>query len=214
MKSIYTLLAAAAILIGCSTPKNTYYTLSTPDIPAATSLTHKTRIMVGPVTVPSLVDTPQLVVRNSNNHVTVYEYQRWAGSLKTDIERVVAADLVRDLSTPNVWSYTQSPFAQYDYQVLMDVQSIDSKLADSVSLDVLWTVKAVAKKAGSATHAENHDKNGAKSSGHVATSHPSITGRSVVREPVSGAGFEPLIAAQSRAFDQVSNDIAKAIRQN
>ena len=75
MKAILTLLCAA-VLVGCSMPKNTYYTLSAPDIPAATSLTHKTRIMVGPVTVPSLVDTPQLVVRNSNNHVTVYEYQR------------------------------------------------------------------------------------------------------------------------------------------
>ena len=214
MKVIYMLLAAATILTGCSTPKNTYYTLSAPDIPPATSLTHKTRVMVGPVTVPSLVDTPQLVVRNSNNHVTVYEYQRWAGSLKSDIERVVAADLVSDLSTPNVWSYTQSPFAQYDYQVLIDVQNIDSKLDDAVSLDVLWTVKPVAKNAGKSNSAENHEKRVAKTVGHASANYQPITGRSVVREKVAGAGFEPLVAAQSRAFDRVSNDIAKAIRQH
>jgi len=213
MKAILTLLGAV-VLVGCSSPKNTYYTLSAPDVPAATALTHKTRVMVGPVTVPSLVDTPQLVVRNSNNHVTVYEYQRWAGSLKSDIERVVAADLVRDLSTPNVWSYTQSPFAQYDYQVLIDVQNIDSKLNEAVSLDVLWTVKPVSKKSASQHHAETHSKSGAKSPSSVAESHPAITGRTIVREPVSSDGFEPLIAAQSRAFDQVSNDIAKAIRKN
>ena len=213
MKTLYMLLVAASVLTGCSSPKTTYYTLSAPDIPAATTLTHKTRVMVGPVTVPTLVDNPQLVVKNSNNHVTVYEYQRWAGSLKSDIERVVAADLVRDLSTPNVWSYTQSPFAQFDYQVLIDVQNIESKLGDSVSLDVLWTVKPVVKTAAKANHAEGNAKNTTKPSVHaVGNLHP-ITGRSVVREQVSGDGFEPLVAAQSRAFDKVSVDIANAIRQ-
>ena len=116
MKTGFMLLAAAAILTACSSPKNTYYTLNAPDLPATTALTHKTRVMVGPVTVPSLVDSPQLVLKDSANQVTIYEYHRWAGSLKTDIERVVAADLSRDLVSPNIWSYSQSPFAQFDYQ--------------------------------------------------------------------------------------------------
>lgn len=38
-----------------------------------------------------------------------------------------------------------------------------------------------------------------------------VTGRSVVREPVSGDGFDALVAAQSRAFDKVSDEIAKVI---
>jgi uncharacterized lipoprotein YmbA len=39
-----------------------------------------------------------------------------------------------------------------------------------------------------------------------------IAGRSVVREPVAGAGAAPLVAAQSRALAKVSRDIAAAIR--
>ena len=207
MKKGFMLLAAAAILTACSSPKNTYYTLNAPDLPATTALTHKTRVMVGPVTVPSLVDSPQLVLKDSANQVTIYEYHRWGGSLKTDIERVVAADLSRDLMSPNVWSYSQSPFAQFDYQVFIDVQNMECKLGDTVSLDVLWTVKPTADKA---SKGGSEGKTALKPSGCVAKSQV-VTGRSVVREPVSGDGFDALVAAQSRAFDKVSDEIAKVI---
>ncbi len=170
---------------------------------------HATRIIVGPVTVPALVDNPQLVVKNSNNQVTVYEYQRWAGSpLKSDIERVVAADLARDLSTPNVWSYTQSLSTDFDYQVVMDVQNIDSKLGESVTIDVLWRVKPKTTKAPAVDSA---DHKAARASVSTRKQKQEVTGRSVVHERVHGEGFESLVAAQSRAFDQVSREIATAI---
>lgn len=205
------LLFFVSVLAACSSPKNTYYTLSAPAVPEVTTMTHKTRIMVGPVALPSSVDTPQLVVRNSNNQVTVYQYQRWAGPLKTEIERVVAANLARDLSTPNVWAYGQSAHAQFDYQVFIDVQSLDSKLGEVVMLDVLWTVKKAGVKAKH--HAQGKGE-GAKPAHEPIQHDRMVTGRSIVREAVSGDGFEPLVAAQSRALDQISTEIAKAIRVN
>lgn len=209
MKTPWMVLATAAVLTACGSPKNTYYTLSPPEVPVSTAMSHKTRVLVGPVTVPSQVDSPQLVVQDSRNQVTVYDYHRWAGSLKTDIERVVAVDLSRDLATPNVWSYTQSPYAHYDYQVFIDVQNMDSKLGDAVTLEVLWTVKP---SAAQSNHGENPGKKAAKTEGAAGGS--VITGRSVLREPVSGDGLAALVAAQSRAFDKVSTDIAQAIRQH
>lgn len=208
MKNLLTLVGLAAALLGCSSPKNTYYTLSAPEVPASTAMRHKTRIIVGPVTVPALVDNPQLVVKNSNNHVTVYEYQRWAGSLKSDIERVVAADLARDLSTPNVWSYTQSLSTDFDYQVVIDVQNFDSKLGESVTIDVFWRVKP---KAGKTPAVDSPDHKTGNASVSVTKQKQEVTGRSVVHERVNGEGFESLVAAQSRAFDQVSREIAMAI---
>ena len=209
MKRLLVLLAAATVVTACSSPKTSYYTLSAPPVTATSAMTHQTRIMVGPVTVPTLVDTPQLVVKNSNNQVTVYEYQRWAGSLKSDIERVVATDLSRDLSTPNVWSYTQSPFAQFDYQVFIDVQKIDSKLGDSVTIDALWTIKSNAAK-NNAHAAAKHKP--VKTHAESSTPPASHTGRAVITEAVSGSGFDALVAAQSRAFDRLSTDIAQSIR--
>lgn len=199
MKNLLLLFVTTTTLFGCSSPKNTYYTLYAPEPPPSTALKHKTRIIVGPVTVPALVDNPQLVVKNGNNQVTFNEYQRWAVSLKADIERVIAANLVRDLSTPNVWSYSQSAFSRVDYQVLVDVQNIDSELGGVITLDVLWTIKP--------------KSNIAQPTEGSATLQREITGRTVVRERVTSEGFEPLVAAQSRAFDQVSQEIARAIRQ-
>lgn len=208
MKTLLTLVGIVAALLGCSSPKNSYYTLSAPEVPASTAMRHATRIIVGPVTVPALVDNPQLVVKNSNNQVTVYEYQRWAGSLKSDIERVVAADLARDLSTPNVWSYTQSLSTDFDYQVVMDVQNIDSKLGESVTIDVLWRVKPKTTKTPAVDSA---DHKAARASVSTRKQKQEVTGRSVVHERVHGEGFESLVAAQSRAFDKVSREIATAI---
>ena len=209
MKRLLVLLAAATVVTACSSPKTSYYTLSAPPVTATSAMTHQTRIMVGPVTVPTLVDTPQLVVKNSNNQVTVYEYQRWAGSLKSDIERVVAADLSRDLSTPSIWSYTQSPFAQFDYQVFIDVQKIDSKLGDSVTIDALWTIKSNAAKNNAHAPAKHKP---VKTHAESSTPPANHTGRAVITEAVSGSGFDALVAAQSRAFDRLSTDIAQSIR--
>jgi len=207
MKLHFLYLVAAVALIACSSPKINYYTLNAQELPASSTLTHKTRVLVGPVTVPAVIDTPQLVSRNNSNQVSVYEYHRWAGSLKTDIERVVATDLSRDLLTPNVWSYSQSPFAPYDFQVFIDVQNMDSQLGEAVTLDVLWTIKP------SATNSSTQESATSKKSSQLVTApHPTtLTGRSQIREAVSGNGFNALVAAQSRAFDQVSRDIAKAL---
>lgn len=205
MRKLLILVAIAPILGGCSSPKNAYYTLSAPAIPTATSMQNKTRIIVGPVTLPAAIDTPQLVVKNNNNQVTVYEYQRWAGSLKGDIEKVVAANLARDLSTPNVWSYGQTTYAQSDYQVFMDVQNLDSQLGDSVTIDVLWTIKPTAPK----TKPQGSDHG--KRSAHAPEP---FSGRSVVREPVATNSIEALVSAQSRAFEKVSSEIAQAFRPN
>jgi uncharacterized lipoprotein YmbA len=117
----------------------------------------------------------------------MYEYDRWASPLRGEIARVIAASLAQELGTTRVWSYSQATLPNPDYQVLVDVQRFDSALGEAVTIDALWTVRRAA---GGAPK----------------------TGRSSVREPVSGAGFDALVAAHSRALTHVSRDIAAAIR--
>jgi len=138
------------------------------------------------------------------------ELHRWAGSLKSDISRVIAVNLAHDLGTTRVWSYAQSMQTKADYQVLIDVQSFDARLGEVVVLDVLWTIRPSASHAASVTSA----KAGGKPAEATLITTPGLprSGRTMVREAVSGAGYEPLVAAQSRALVQVSADIAEAIR--
>jgi uncharacterized lipoprotein YmbA len=62
----------------------------------------------------------------------------------------------------------------------------ESKLGNSVELDVLWTIENAS---GSAIR----------------------TGRSVIMQP-AGAGYDALVAAHSAALARASEDIAVAIR--
>ena len=199
MKSLLSIALLGLLISGCgSSPKSTYYTFSTPPIPAESNA-NKTRIMVGPVSLPELIDRPQLVVQVSANEVALQEYHRWAGSLKGNIANAIVANLARDLATSNVWSFSQSTQSNYDYQIVVDVQNIDSKLGDGVLVDVLWTIRPVA------MASKSRDMNTAASK-----SKP-MMGRSVVREPVTDSQIESLVAAQSRAFAKVSKEIAGSI---
>ena len=173
------------LLAGCgSSPKERYYALTAPAPAAGGS---GPAIAVGPVSVPAMVDQSRIVAQTAGTEVMMYEYDRWASPLKGEIARVIAASLAQELGTTRVWSYSQATLPNPDYQVLVDVQRFDSALGEAVTIDALWTVRRAA---GGAPK----------------------TGRSSVREPVSGAGFDALVAAHSRALTHVSRDIAAAIR--
>jgi uncharacterized lipoprotein YmbA len=176
-------------LSACSTsPSSKYYFLSAEPIAAVPAKAKDLRIVVGPITVPTLNDRPQLISQTGKNEVQIYEYHRWAGSLNSNISSVIVANIAQAVGTQNVWSFSQSTQTKYDYQVFIDVQTLVSKPGDEVIIDALWTIKST--KAG-----QNEPK----------------VGRTLVHESVAGDGFDALVAAQSRAFAKVSKDIALKI---
>lgn len=204
MRSFVTTLLVALILLGCSSPKTAYYKLNSDPIPMMADASAKIRVMVGPVSVPVRMDRPQLVVQTSSNEVQVYEYQRWAGSLKSDIGRVVGASLARDLATPNVWNFAESTQTNFDYQILLDVQNIESSSDSGIVVDVLWTIKPMDDK--NMAVVKNPNPNG-----DAAVKSRMMMGRSLVREPTNGPGLDALLAAQSRAFAKVGSEIAPSL---
>src|SRR5262245_6558147 len=176
------------VLGGCASPKDRYYTLTpaaAASAPAAAAFAGS--VAVGPVNVPEMIDQPQMVVQVAANQVALYEFHRWASPLKSEIARVIAANLAQELGTRRVWSYAQGALPAPDYRVLVDVQRFDSAFGDAATVEAFWVIRPAA-------------GGGPK------------TGLSVVREPVSGAGFDALVAAQSRALARVSADIAGALR--
>ena len=196
MRLLLTSVLVAILSGGCSSPKTTYYTLSAAPIPQSSAATQNVRFMVGPVSLPESVDQPHLVVNSGNNEMEVFKYDRWAGSLKADVSRVIAANLARELDISNIWSFSQSTQTNFDYQIIIDVQNLHSKPGSSVFVDVLWSIKV-----------KNPD-----TTSDLRFKPKVLTGRSSVHEPVTQSGFDALVAAQSRAFARVSGDIASSIR--
>lgn len=185
---IATLCLAIALLAGCSSsPRATFYTLNV----VATSETPApplNSVAIGPITIPDLLDRPQLVVRTSANRVDILESHRWAESPKTEIPRIIAADLGILLKPARVSTYPQNAGLEADYRVLLDIQRFEMTTGEGVGLEALWSVR--------------------RSDGGIPK-----TGRTVVSEPVNAAGYDALVAAQSRALAAVSRDLAQALRE-
>lgn len=179
------LLLAAVVLAGCSSPpKANFYTLSPAAAPARADAKALYSVAIGAVAVPESLDRPQMVVRTGANQVTIAEFERWAGPLKSEIALAIAANLKPLLGGASVFIYPQG--ANADVNVSVDVQRFDSVLGDAATVEVLWQVRTA--------------KGAPKS------------GRSMMREAANGAGYEAVVAAHGRALAAVSRDIAAAIR--
>ncbi len=185
----------AAIAIPCalvvlaaacaSTPASRFYTLSAAATPVAGS--SDLSVAVGPVSVPAIVDRPQIVVRTSPNEVRLDEFNRWASPLGNDIARVAAANLVAMLGTPRVTVASAAAGTDTDYRIAIQVQRFESALGEAATLDAVWTV--------------SRSRDG-----------KSQTGRTTVREPSPESGYDALAAAHSRAIARLSRDITDAVQ--
>jgi uncharacterized lipoprotein YmbA len=188
--SRFTATAALCIFVvlvtGCgSTPTSRFYTLSAATAPSTTS--SNLSIVVGPVSVPAVVDRPQIVVTTGPNQVRPEEFNRWAAPLQNAIARVVAENLVAMLGTPRVTLSPQTLSADADYRAVIEVQGFESSPGELAILDAVWTVRRM--KDGKAE-----------------------TGRTTAREAVPEKSYDALAAAHSRALARLSRDIADAVR--
>jgi uncharacterized lipoprotein YmbA len=177
----------AASLSGCGTPLQEHFFTLAAEPPAASTAAATGpgfSIVVGPVTVPDVVDRPQIVLRSAPNRVEIAEQARWAAPLKSEIPRVVADNLARLLDGARTATSTQRASGAPDYRVLIDIQRFDSAPQEGATIQALWSITA---------------KDGTP-----------LTGSSLAIER-AGAGYDELVAAHSRALGAVSRDIAAAI---
>ena len=171
-------------LVACGTaPKERFYALSMPQANAVPSQSG-VAVAVGPVTVPEMVDRPQLVVRVSENRVELSELNRWAEPLKRALPRAIAANIAQALPSSRVIVAGTDSVDPKACQVLVSVDRFDSELGKGAVMEASWSVRA-----GDEVR----------------------TGRSVLRESASGPGYEELVAAHSSAVAALGREIASAV---
>jgi uncharacterized lipoprotein YmbA len=190
--AVVALVLCLVVTIGCaSTQPSRFFTLS-----ALASSETRTRvgasspsiaIGVGPVTLPELLDRPQIVTRTSRNELRLAEFDRWAGSLKDDFSRILAENLSILLSTDRVSLYPWRRSISVDYQVVVDVVRFDGELGGDARLVARWTVLG------------GRDK-------EVLSMHTSR-----ISEPSGEQSYAALVGAESRALGRLSREIAEAI---
>jgi uncharacterized lipoprotein YmbA len=179
-------------IAGCaSSPPARFYTLEARAVatPVATPAVGKAdyNVVVGPVSIPDLVDRPQMVLRVDASRVTIAEQARWAEPLKIAIARALAGNLGQLIDGARVATYPLASGSSADYQVFIDVQTFDAVLGGASTIELIWTVKAGNGQAEKA-------------------------GRSVSREAANGGDHAALVAAHEKALAAISREIAEAVR--
>ncbi len=144
---------------------------------------------LGPIHLPAYLDQDQIVIRASDNHVTLSDDDRWAEPLEDNIGQVLAHNLSVLLRTDRVRLYPWSARERPVYQLEIDVLSFETDAAGAVHLAARWFLRDVA---GGQTIAEKE-----------------------AQLAVSGAGTsaEQSVASLSRALGDFSVAIADAIRE-
>ncbi len=190
---------------GCSTPGATerFYALSDGSSTSATTGTTPSTvatsnpgsvpfagIVISAVTVPELVDRPQIVTRDNGNRVNVAEQQLWAEPVKNGIARVLAVRLEKALAAAGrparVAAYPQASIASPELRITIDVQRFDAVPGGDAVIDVLWSVRR--------------------------TSDNSVsTGRTVAARPVSTLAYDDVVRAWSQALEVLNKDIAAVV---
>ena len=208
-----TALCCAAALTGCSrSPRVNFYTLG----PAERTTTASTAkgapsVSVANITLPDLVNRPQLVERVNASRVEILETHRWAEPLKNGISHLLAETLAIQLRSDRVTAYPQNAATEPDYKVILDILRFES-MGNTVSVDVIWTIRRTP------TGTPNADKTDTCGNEVLLCQQSPVniifftkSGRSQVRESSAGDGYEALVAAYNRAMISVGNDIAQII---
>ncbi|MEM5310491.1 PqiC family protein [Paraburkholderia sp. JHI869] len=172
---------------GCAhTPSSSFYRLKPDTTLTAMGAAAPLYVVVNPVTIPALVDRPQIVVSVADNQVWPDEFQRWAEPLKGNIQRTIAGDLAVLLGTEHVSVYGADSVGLPTWRVRVDIMQFDSVLGKMATIDAQWTLSPP----GDAKP---------------------FVGHTLAQVPVQGQAYDALVAAHDRALGAVSADIAAAI---
>lgn len=183
---------ALIVLTACATTAPTnFYALNAIPIPVVSQEPESEEqgaIGIRKVTIPDYLDRPQVVTRTGENQLKISDFNKWAGSLKNDISRVLAENLSADLLTSRVYVYPWKKSIPVKYILAVDVTRFDGELGGEVTLKANWTI---------------HGEDGKE----LLFLHTTV-----VSEKADRPGYEALVAAKSRLLSQLSRDIAYAIR--
>jgi uncharacterized lipoprotein YmbA len=192
-RAVSIILAIAAIFLsGCRSQSPRFYTLSPiqeDQVASKSKSPAKNAVIgIGPVKLADYLDQSLIVTRTSDNQVVKAEFDRWVGSFKDNFINVLADDIGFLLSTERIYLYPWRLSVPIDYQVTVDLVRCDGRLGEAAWLEARWSIFG------------GPEKKLLKMN------------RSSIREPVMGADYAALVAAQSRALAKLSQDIAEAIQ--
>jgi len=132
-------------VVSCSkTTPSQFYTIR-PMSPIDTTkkthpFTNNIGIGINPVEIPDYLNRPQLVIRKNKNEVTLSEFNRWAGSLKDNINNVITENIATLLNTNRVYAHPRIKMDEIDYLISINIYSLEFIPGEQVILKGSWII--------------------------------------------------------------------------
>ena len=195
MRQIFLTLMAGlclALITGCGVTKPSKYYLLTPieQGNAGPLIAPARTIGIGPVAFPAYLDRPQIVLRSGGNQLNYADSHRWAEPLKAAFSHTLSENLSILLPVERTVIYPWSRSTLLDYQVIVNVTRFDADVAGTVILTADWEIIR-----SSDTKTMGQDKE-------------------TYTETAGSNEYPAIVAAQSRAVEQLSRSIAAAINRS
>jgi uncharacterized lipoprotein YmbA len=189
------LLVLSAIQMGCSlggpSRPSQFYTLGVSEgAPVAgREVATPLSVALGPVSLPDILDRPQIVTRTHPNRLELAEFDRWGGDLDQDLLRVLTQDLMTRLNSDNIVAYPWQGSDRPDYQVTVRFFSLDGQLGERAYMAGIWELLDGA--AGCRLAAQRFD----------------------ISETTVGSGYPAFVQAMSDGLAELSRQIAVVVAQ-
>ncbi|MBC2717317.1 MAG: membrane integrity-associated transporter subunit PqiC [Desulfobacteraceae bacterium] len=146
-------------------------------------------IGVGPVKLPEYLNRPQIVTRSGPHRIDLSEFNRWGGLLDQDILKVMFENLSVFFPKNRILQFPWGADIRPDYRISIDIRQFDGKTGGAVKLKAIWTLR-----------------NNQKEENTI------LTRQSIIEQPVTGTGYEGLVAALSQSLAELSKEIVLEIQ--
>jgi uncharacterized protein len=172
-----------ALLIACTSAREHLYTLEETPRESAVAGGERPTVVLGPISLPEMVDRPQLTLREGSYGVTIYEQERWAAPLKEALPRLLAGELTRRVDDRRFVSASGVAINAPNARLLIDITTLDMART-GVSLSAHWVYRPLL-----------HDST-------------SIEGDTEAHAQITLEGFAGYVDALRRAALTIADDIA------
>jgi uncharacterized lipoprotein YmbA len=191
MRAISIVTLSVLLLAGCggTSPPTNFYELDAPQSAQSVARLPQLSLGLGPIVLPDTLDRPQIVTRSAPYRRDLAEFHRWSGELRSQMGRLLAKRLTDGLGTERVFQNPWPAFRKLDYQVRIEVSSLQGSLTDKAELRGSWTLL---------------DSNGRQELHLEPFS---------LEQPLAGATYEDMVAALSALVARLGDDIARGIAQ-
>ena len=147
-------------------------------------------LAIGPVEIPESIDRPQIVTRTGANELVVAEFDRWGGSLDSEISGALVATVRDRLASQQIavapWRSAILSSVGPSYRAAVSVSRFDGIPGQSVVLQGRWEL--------------------------IGQSGESLGVReATVTERIDGAGYDALVAAMQRALVRFGQQMADSV---